>query len=49
MSHYGAARMVLIGDDTAFVRDRFCDALTSAGHKAIPIATTAELLARVRQ
>ncbi len=49
MSHYAAARMVLIGDDTAFVRDRFCDALTGAGHTAIPIATTAELLARVRQ
>jgi uncharacterized protein (TIGR02266 family) len=41
--------MVLIGDDTAFVRDRFCEALTGAGHRAIPIATTAELLARVRQ
>lgn len=49
MSHYAAARMVLVGDDTAFVRDRFCEALTGAGHKAIPVATTAELLARVRQ
>lgn len=49
MPEYAAARMVLVGDDTAFVRDRFCDALTGAGHKAIPIATTAELLARVRQ
>src|SRR5688572_3278062 len=49
MSHYAAARMVLVGDDTAFVRDRFCDVLNGAGHKAIPIATTAELLARVRQ
>jgi uncharacterized protein (TIGR02266 family) len=49
MSHSAAARIVLVGDDTAFVRDRFCDALTGAGHKAIPIATIAELLARVRQ
>ena len=49
MSHYAAARMVLVGDDTAFVRDRFCEALTGAGHKVIPVATTAELLARVRQ
>lgn len=49
MSHYAASRMVLIGDDTAFVRDRFCAALTGAGHTAIPVATTAELLARVRQ
>lgn len=48
MSHYAASRMVLIGDDTAFVRDRFCDALRVAGHKAIPAATTAELLSRVR-
>ncbi len=41
--------MVLIGDDTAFVRDRFSDALQGAGHTAIALATTAELLARVRQ
>ena len=49
MSQYAASRMVLIGDDTAFVRDRFCEALSGAGHTAVPIATTAELLARVRQ
>jgi uncharacterized protein (TIGR02266 family) len=49
MSHYAASRMVLIGDDTAFVRDRFCQALSGAGHTAVPVATTAELLARVRQ
>lgn len=49
MSHYAAARMVLVGDDTAFVRDRFCEALNGAGHTAIAVATTAELLARVRQ
>ena len=49
MSQYAASRMVLVGDDTAFVRDRFCDALSGAGHTAVPVATTAELLARVRQ
>lgn len=49
MSHYAASRMVLVGDDTAFVRDRFCDALSGAGHTAVPVATTAELLARVRE
>ena len=48
MSQYAASRMVLIGDDTAFVRDRFCEALAGAGHTAVPVATTAELLARVR-
>lgn len=49
MSHYAASRMVLVGDDTAFVRDRFCHALAGAGHTAVPVATTAELLARVRE
>lgn len=49
MSHYAASRMVLVGDDTAFVRDRFCQALSGAGHMAVPVATTAELLARVRE
>jgi len=49
MPHYAAARMVLVGDDTAFVRDRFCAALNGAGHRAVPVATTAELLSRVRQ
>ena len=49
MSHYAASRMVLVGDDTAFVRDRFCEALSGAGHTAVPVATTAELLARVRE
>lgn len=49
MPHYAASRMVLVGDDTAFVRDRFCAALSGAGHTAVPVATTAELLARVRE
>ena len=41
-------KTVLIGDDTAFVRDRFRSTLESAGHKAITVKSAAELLARVR-
>jgi uncharacterized protein (TIGR02266 family) len=44
----GAAKTVLIADDTAFVRDRFKAALEEAGHRAITVRTAAELLARVR-
>ena len=42
----GAAKTVLIADDTAFVRDRFKAALEEAGHRAITVRTAAELLAR---
>jgi uncharacterized protein (TIGR02266 family) len=41
-------KTVLIADDTAFVRDRFATALTEAGLRAVPVATTAELLAQLR-
>ena len=41
-------KMVVVADDTAFVRDRFKTAIENAGHKAIPVKTAAELLARVR-
>jgi uncharacterized protein (TIGR02266 family) len=44
----GAAKTVLIADDTAFVRDRFKVALEEAGHRAITVRTATELLARVR-
>jgi len=44
----GAAKTVLIADDTAFVRDRFKAALEEAGHHAITVRTAAELLARIR-
>ncbi|HSL24265.1 MAG TPA: PilZ domain-containing protein [Vicinamibacterales bacterium] len=42
------AKTVLIADDTAFVRDRFANALLSAGHHALTVKSAAELLARVR-
>jgi len=42
------AKTVLIGDDTAFVRDRFRAAIEQAGHKAIVVKSAAELLARAR-
>ena len=41
-------KTVVIADDTAFVRDRFQAALETAGHKAIPVKSAAELLTRVR-
>ncbi|HZA34395.1 MAG TPA: response regulator, partial [Vicinamibacterales bacterium] len=44
----GAAKTVLIADDTAFVRDRFKTALEEAGHRAITVRTATELLARLR-
>ncbi len=43
-----SAKTVVIADDTAFVRDRFQSALETAGHKAIPVQSAAELLTRVR-
>ncbi len=42
------SKTVVIADDTAFVRDRFAHALEAAGHRAITLQSTAELLARVR-
>ncbi|MCA1563748.1 MAG: PilZ domain-containing protein [Acidobacteria bacterium] len=42
------SKVVLIADDTAFVRDRFATALSGAGHRAITLKSTAELLGRVR-
>jgi uncharacterized protein (TIGR02266 family) len=41
-------KTIVIADDTAFVRDRFRSALEHAGHKALPVKSAAELLARVR-
>ena len=41
-------KTIVIADDTAFVRDRFRTALEHAGHKALPVKSAAELLARVR-
>ena len=39
---------MIVADDTAFVRDRFRDALHAAGHRASAVADASELLARVR-
>ena len=44
-----AVKTVLVGDDTAFVRDRFRTALESAGHRAVTVRTGRELLVAVRQ
>ncbi len=41
-------KTVLIADDTAFVRDRFANALLTAGHRPVTVKSVAELLARVR-
>ena len=43
-----SAKTVVIADDTEFVRDRFQTALQTAGHRAIPVKTVAELLTRLR-
>jgi len=41
-------KVVVVADDTAFVRDRFRTAVENAGHKAIVVKSAAELLARVK-
>jgi uncharacterized protein (TIGR02266 family) len=41
-------KTVVIADDTAFVRDRFRTAVENAGHKAIVVKSSAELLSRIR-
>jgi uncharacterized protein (TIGR02266 family) len=43
-----ATKTVVIADDTAFVRDRFKEALEGAGHRALAALTGTELLALVR-
>jgi uncharacterized protein (TIGR02266 family) len=43
-----SAKTVIVADDTAFVRERFSVALENAGHRAVPVKSAAELLARVR-
>jgi uncharacterized protein (TIGR02266 family) len=43
-----ATKTVVVADDTAFVRDRFRAALENAGHKAIAVESTSELLTRLR-
>jgi two-component system, chemotaxis family, chemotaxis protein CheY len=49
MTMAGAAhKTVVIADDTPFVRERFKAAIEDAGHRAYPVRSAAELLARVR-
>ena len=43
-----AVKTVLVADDTAFVRDRFQQALEGAGHRAVVVRTGPELMARMR-
>jgi uncharacterized protein (TIGR02266 family) len=43
-----STKTIIIADDTAFVRDRFCGALESAGYVAVAVKSGGELLARVR-
>ena len=43
-----AAKRVIVADDTAFVRDRFRTALEDAGHRPTTVASSAELVTRVR-
>jgi uncharacterized protein (TIGR02266 family) len=42
-------RMVVVADDTAFVRDRFSTALQRAGHQTMTVGTGPELLGKLRQ
>jgi len=42
------SKTIIIADDTEFVRDRFRATLESAGHKAVTVKSSAELLARVK-
>ena len=42
-------KTVIVADDTAFVRDRFAQVLSGAGHRPVSVQSVAELLARVRE
>ena len=39
-----SVKTIVIADDTAFVRDRFCTAIESGGHRAVAVKSGAELL-----
>lgn len=43
-----SSKTIIVADDTAFVRDRFAEALLGAGHVALTARSASELLARVR-
>jgi len=42
------ARFVLVADDTAFVRDRFREAIEAAGHRAVTAESAPRLIEEVR-
>src|SRR6478672_9393832 len=42
------SKTIIIADDTEFVRDRFRATLENAGHKAVTVKSSAELLARLK-
>jgi uncharacterized protein (TIGR02266 family) len=42
------SKVVVVADDTAFVRDRFRTAIENAGHKAIVVKSATDLLERVQ-
>ena len=42
------SKRVIVADDTAFVRDRFTQALSGAGHMAVSVKSASELLTRLR-
>lgn len=44
-----AVKTVVVADDTAFVRDRFKEALETAGHRAVTAQTGVELLTLLRK
>lgn len=44
-----STKTVIVADDTAFVRDRFAQALASAGHTPVAVESASDLLARVRE
>ena len=48
MSVQVPAKLIVVADDTEFVRDRFADALRSAGHQAVTATSAPELLAQLQ-
>jgi uncharacterized protein (TIGR02266 family) len=49
MNAVAPARTVIVADDTAFVRERFQQALERGGHRAVTAATPGELLAKLQE
>ena len=43
------SKRVIVADDTAFVREKFAQALAGAGHTALPVRSAAELMSLFRE